>query len=93
MEIINFRIYQKIYFFIVCKILILIIFLQNQFQNAHKIPSARTTRLASIKNALIRVLSILVVLIAAAMYKCTELYVSAMMATPDILSNIAINVS
>jgi len=50
------------------------------------------TRLASIKNALTHVLSILVVLIVAVMCKCTELYVSAMTVTPDILNNIVINV-
>lgn len=66
--------------------------LQDQSQNAHKILNAQMIRLASIRSALTRVLSIPVALIVTVMYKCIEQYVSAMMATPDILSNIAINV-
>lgn len=82
-------------FFIVCDkiiIIFLIISLQNQSQNAHKIPNVQMIRPASIRSALTRAFSIPVALIVAAMYKCIEQYVSAMMATPDILSNIAINV-
>lgn len=63
------------------------LFSQNQYQNAFRIPSARTTRLATTRNASIPALSIPVASTAVATFNCTELFASATKASQAILNS------